>query len=415
MRRTPSGIALFLFILLIMLIEYYSFSAFKSLISTLNLPARKLLLGIYIAVSIMVLIGFLLFQQLHIESWRPILRNTYLIIVFGALLGKLLTATVMGFNDFIGFIVALIRNLTKGEPINSISEIYTRSEFVSAVASGIGLLGFFTILGGARNKYNYKVHREDLSLDTVPHGLRGLRIVQLSDIHSGSFDSVERVARGVEMVNDLKPDLILFTGDLVNSESDEILPYMDVFRRLRAKYGIYSILGNHDYGDYHQWPSPETKQENFDRLLLHQKELGWKLLRNEVATIDINGDKLSLIGVENWSASSRFPKYGDLKSTYALAPQDSWKILMSHDPSHWDSQVHEYPDIHLTLSGHTHGMQLGIEIGNIRWSPSQYIYKQWAGLYRRDSQLIYVNRGFGFLGYPGRVGILPEITLITLV
>ncbi len=414
MRRTPSGIALLLFIVFMLIVEYYSFTAFKSLLSTLNIPMRKLLMVIYIIVSVLVLTGFLLFQQLNIESWKPLWRNTYLIIVFGALLGKLLTAVVMGFNDFVGFIVALIRNLTKGEPITSISEIYTRSEFVSSLASAIGLFGFLMIIGGSRNKYNYKVHRVDLNFDRLPKALKGLRIIQLSDIHSGSFDNIERVKEGVQMVNDLKPDLILFTGDLVNSESDEILPYLETFGELQAKYGVYSILGNHDYGDYHQWSSKEAKEKNFQDLLQFQSKMGWKLLLNEVGVLDINGAKLSLLGVENWSASSRFPKYGDLKATYAQAPQDSFKILMSHDPSHWDAQAHEYEDIPLTLSGHTHGMQLGVEIGNIRWSPSQYIYKQWAGLYSRGSQKLYVNRGFGFLGYPGRVGILPEITLITL-
>ncbi len=415
MRRTPSGIALFLSILIILLIEYYSLTALRALISSLNLPVRRLLMGIYIVLSILVLVSFLFFQQLEIESWRPLPRNSFLILVFGTLLGKLFTAIIMGFNDFVGFIVAIIRNLTKGESINSISEIYTRSEFISAVASAVGILSFLTILSGTRNKYNYKIHREDLKFNSLPEGLRGLKIVQISDIHSGSFDSHDQVSKGVSMINELNPDLILFTGDLVNSESSEIVPYMDIFGQLRAKYGVYSILGNHDYGDYHKWPSQDVKQANFEKLLEYQSQMGWKLLRNQTEHIEIGGATLALLGVENWSASSRFPKYGDLSSTYSQARPDSFKILMSHDPSHWDAQVHQYTDIPLTLSGHTHGMQLGVEIGNIKWSPAQYLYKQWAGLYTKDTQSIYVNRGFGFLGYPGRVGILPEITLINLI
>ncbi len=415
MRRTPSGIALFLFLILIVIIEYYSFTALRSLISGLSLPVRRVIMTLYGVLSALVLISFLFFQQLDIEGWRPLFRNTFLILVFGTLLGKLITAVIMGFNDIVGFIVALIRSLTKAEPIGNISEIYTRSEFVASVASALGIFGFLTILSGARNKYNYKVHTENLKFEELPSGLKGLKIVQISDIHSGSFDSHEQVAKGVQIINELKPDLVLFTGDLVNSESSEIVPYMDIFGGIKASYGVYSILGNHDYGDYHSWPSEEVKKENFEKLLEYQAQMGWKMLCNEVAHIQIKDCTLALLGVENWSASSSFPKYGDLKGTYAQAKPEAFKILMSHDPSHWDAQVHSYADIHLTLSGHTHGMQLGVEIGRFRWSPAQYVYKQWAGLYKKTKQMLYVNRGYGFLGYPGRVGILPEITVINLV
>lgn len=414
MNRTPRGIMIIIVILIFLILEYYSFIAFRHLLNYLNLPYKKFFIGVFFVVTAAVILSFIFFAQLDLESWSRARRNAFLIVVFGTVLSMLITSFFMLINDVVGFIVALIQKLSNGGSIKNIGEIYTRSEFLSALASAAGLLGLVTIVGGTRNKYNYKVREFDLKFEDLPEGLRGLKIIQLSDIHSGSFDNHERVQKGIDIVNKLKPDLILFTGDLVNNESSEVVPYMDIFSQLNAKYGVYSILGNHDYGDYHSWPSPEAKAANFEELLAHQKEMGWVLLRNEVAVVNIDDAQLALIGVENWSHSRNFPKYGDLQGTHAKAPKDAFKILMSHDPSHWDAQVHNFPDIPLTLSGHTHGMQLGIEIPGFRWSPSQYIYKQWAGLYSRGKQKIYVNRGFGFLGYPGRVGILPEITVINL-
>jgi predicted MPP superfamily phosphohydrolase len=214
-----------------------------------------------------------------------------------------------------------------------------------------------------------------------------------------------------------KPDLILFTGDLVNNKSEEIVPYIDVFKTLNAPLGVYSVLGNHDYGDYVSWPSDEAKKQNLDRLKQHHADMGWRLLMNEHVILERHNQKLALIGIENWGARG-FTKYGDMKKAVAGLEDSNIpvKILLSHDPSHWDAQVRkDYPDIALTLSGHTHGMQFGIEIPGFKWSPVQYLYKQWAGLYQENGQFLYVNRGFGFLGYQGRLGILPEITLIELV
>jgi len=220
----------------------------------------------------------------------------------------------------------------------------------------------------------------------------------------------------VEKILEEKPDLVLFTGDLVNDMASEMKNYMDVFSRLNAPMGVFSTLGNHDYGDYVQWPSMEAKKENLERLKNVHGELGWRLLMNEYVELTRGDEKIALLGIENWSAKARFPKYGDLKKAYEGSSSYPFKILMSHDPSHWDAQVRPlYPDIDLMLSGHTHGMQFGVEIPGFRWSPVQYIYKQWAGLYEEGNQKLYVNRGYGFLGYPGRVGILPEITVLELV
>jgi predicted MPP superfamily phosphohydrolase len=248
----------------------------------------------------------------------------------------------------------------------------------------------------------------------LPKAFDGIRIAQLSDIHTGSFHNKQAVKNGVDLLIDEKPDMVFFTGDLVNNETKEVRDYIDVFSKVKAPLGVFSSTGNHDYGDYRNWSSPSAKQKNFEDLKKAHKNMGWDLLLNENRALRVDGDEISIIGVENWGAG-RFSKYGDLKRAYEGAEETPFKILLSHDPSHWDAQIRkEFKDIDLTLSGHTHGFQFGVEIGNLKWSPSQYIYKQWAGLYSEEDQYIYVNRGFGYIGYPGRIGILPEITILEL-
>jgi len=243
-----------------------------------------------------------------------------------------------------------------------------------------------------------------------------LKVVHISDIHSGSFTDKAAVIKGVKKIMNEKPDLILFTGDLVNNTADEMNDYMDVFNQLNAPMGVYSTLGNHDYGDYVAWDSKDEKIANLERLKQVHAKLGWRLLMNEHVAFERNGEKIALLGVENWSSKARFPKYGDLQKAHTGSEQYPFKILMSHDPSHWKGEVLEkYPDIDLMLAGHTHGMQFGVEIPGFKWSPVQYVYKEWDGLYENEKQKLYVNPGFGFIGYPGRVGILPEITLLEFV
>ena len=270
--------------------------------------------------------------------------------------------------------------------------------------------------GILRNQYRYKLHRQSLAVPDLPAGLNGLRIIQLSDIHAGSFTFKDPIRNGIQMINDLDADLVLFTGDIVNIVADEMEPYMDLFSEIRGKYGVFSVLGNHDYGDYKAWTTAEEKDANFQKLIEVHKRLGWDLLLNEHRLLNIGDEQLAIIGVENTSALPRFRSYGDLTQAYDGTQNAGMRILLSHDPSHWDAEVvKSFKDIALTLSGHTHGFQFGIEIpGWIKWSPSKYVYKQWAGLYTQQKQHLYVNRGFGTLGYPGRVGILPEITLLEL-
>jgi predicted MPP superfamily phosphohydrolase len=292
----------------------------------------------------------------------------------------------------------------------------TRSVFLSWVGLVVGGGLFGSLIWGFGNKYRYQVKRFKLRFANLPASFRGLKIVHLSDIHCGSFTDKNAVIRGVQKVLNEKPDLVLFTGDLVNNVADEMEEYMDVFDKIHAPMGVYSTLGNHDYGDYHQWESPTEKKANLAKMKEVHKQLGWKLLINEHVVLEKGGETMALIGIENWSAKARFPKYGDLKKAYAGCEAHPFKILMSHDPSHWKAEVcTHYGSIDLMLSGHTHGMQFGVEIPGFKWSPVQYIYKEWAGLYQQGSQKLYVNRGYGFIGYPGRVGILPEITVLELV
>jgi len=263
-----------------------------------------------------------------------------------------------------------------------------------------------------RGAYKYRVHKVKIDSPNLPESFNGFKIVQISDMHTGSFMSTSPIATAFEIISQQKADLILFTGDLVNNVATETDGFIDEYKKLKAPHGVYSVLGNHDYGDYVQWESQTAKYENLEALKKVQADAGWKLLMNEHVALEKNGEKIALLGIENWGGGNYFHKYGKMDLAYKGTEEYKFKILMSHDPSHWDKQVRkEYPDIDLTLSGHTHGMQFGIEIPGFKWSPVQYLYKQWAGLYKQDNQYLYVNRGLGFLGYPGRPGIWPEITV----
>jgi hypothetical protein len=292
----------------------------------------------------------------------------------------------------------------------------TRSSFLAKAALATAAIPVFSLIYGVVvNAYNYQFRKVTIKFPNLPDAFDGFRFIQLSDIHSGSFTRSEPLVHAVEAINKMDADIILFTGDLVNNVAEEMVPYKEIFSKLRAKHGVLSTTGNHDYGDYSHWDSPEEKKANFKRFMDTHKEMGWDLLMNENRILERNGQKIAVIGIENWGHALHFPKYGKLDIAYKGTENIPFKILMSHDPSHWDAEVRpKYPDIDLALAGHTHGFQFGIENKYIKWSPSEWVYKQWAGLYQEGKQYIYVNRGFGFLGYPGRVGILPEITEITL-
>ena len=291
-----------------------------------------------------------------------------------------------------------------------------RRRFLSLIAMGIAALPFGALLYGMyRGKYNFKVLKYEMAFDDLPDAFDGYQITQISDVHSGSFDNRKKIAYAIDLINEQQSDSILFTGDMVNNKASEMEPWKELFSKLEAKDGMYSILGNHDYGDYIGWTTDELKAENLESLKRIQKEIGFDLLLNESRYLKKGNDQIALVGVENWGRGG-FKKAGDLKKAASAIHKDDFKILLSHDPSHWeDVVIHDDYHYHLTLSGHTHGMQFGIEIpGWFKWSPVKWRYKYWAGIYEEMGQFINVNRGFGFLGYPGRVGIWPEITVITL-
>ncbi|MBL4585907.1 MAG: metallophosphoesterase [Flavobacteriales bacterium] len=294
--------------------------------------------------------------------------------------------------------------------------LQSRRMFVSQVGLMVAAIPFTALLYGmAKTAFDFTVRKKTIHFADLPPAFDGLKVLQISDMHSGSFASPSYITKAIDKILEQKADIIFFTGDLVNNEASEAEPFLNELSRLKAPLGVFSILGNHDYGDYGPWPSEKAKVENLQRLKDLQKDAGWNLLLNSNHTINKNNEELAIVGVENWGASRHFPKYGDLDKAVSGVENVPFKILLSHDPSHWDAQIKQHPqEFQLTLSGHTHGFQFGIEIPGFKWSPVQYIYKQWAGLYKDGGQHIYVNRGLGFLGYMGRVGISPEITVLEL-
>jgi predicted MPP superfamily phosphohydrolase len=290
-----------------------------------------------------------------------------------------------------------------------------RSEFLAKTALIASAIPFGTMAYGViSGAHDYRVKRVTVKLPNLPKAFDGIKIGHVSDIHSGSFFNKTAVKGGVEMLLKEKPDLIFFTGDLVNNESSEVKDYINIFDKFKAPLGVFSVTGNHDYGDYHRWASPEAKRQNLKDLIEAHRLMDFNLLMNKNHIITLGGEKLAILGNENWGAG-RFSKYGNLDQAYRGSEEAPVKLLLSHDPSHWDAQVRQqHPDIDIMFSGHTHGFQFGIEIGNFKWSPSQYAYKQWAGLYQEGKQYLYVNRGFGYLGYPGRIGMPPELTIMEL-
>ena len=405
----------YIFTLVLVTLHFYVWSAIKPQCKKLSTSLR-IILGFVFWFPVMLLFvgGFGLVIE-PLDSWSPFLRIYFIGIIFTFIVSLILPVIFIFFADVIRFFQASVLFLSSKKKRNAKNAI-SRKKFLvnTGLAMGgvvLGSMGF----GMLHGSYHFKTFRELLSFKNLPAALNGFRIVQISDFHLGIWVSKDPLIRAVEQINALKPDIIFFTGDLVNNITEEAFPFFEELGELKAKYGIYSILGNHDYGKYHHWESEEEEQENFEQLLAFYENLDWKLLRNEHVVLHLDEADLVIAGVENWSSNPRFPRLGDLKKAMLGVPEGSVKILLSHDPSHWDAEVLEYHQpIDLTLSGHTHGFQVGIETPYFRWSPAQYLYKHWAGLYVQDERYLYVNRGIGAIGFPGRIGIRPEITLIEL-
>ena len=414
-----NGLTWWIIAAIMLLLDVYVFQAVKN-VSQYSSPLTKTIIqSVYWGFTVLALVSLISLPYIQALQTNKIFRNYVFAIFIGLFLAKLIGSTIFLLDDIRRLFTLIIKQFTAPKAVmpapNAIDNGIPRSTFLSWMGIGLGSSLMGTLLYGFSNKYNYKIKRISLAFPNLPKAFKGLRIVHISDIHSGSLNDKAAVNHGVDMILKEKADMILFTGDLVNDRHEEMLEYKDIFSRLNAPMGVYSTLGNHDYGDYASWESEVAKKQNLENLKLLEKNMGWRLLMNEHIIFDRGGDKIALLGIENFGAKGRFPKYGRMQDAYPGTENIPFKILMSHDPSHWDYQVKkEYKDIDLMLSGHTHGMKFGIENPYFRWSPVQWMYKQWAGLYEDGNQKLYVNRGFGFIGYPGRVGIMPEITVITL-
>jgi uncharacterized protein len=409
---------------ILLLLDIYVYQALK--VVTGDSPRwRAIIFGAYWTVSIVTLVTLILLPLTDFSNWPKSARLYTFAIIIALFFSKLLASIFLVVDDLRRGATWLVTKLfsNPGIDVSQNEQGITRSVFLSWLGLGVGSALLGTLLVGFANKYRYQVRKVKLAYKNLPSNFRGLKILHISDIHSGSFMDKKAVEAGVQKILKQQADIILFTGDIVNDHAHEMDDYIDIFKKLSAPMGVYSTLGNHDYGEY-DLPQGLTYEErrtvvagNVEKLKKVHSQLGWRLLMNEHVKLDRDGHKIALIGIENWGGKGNFPKYGKMTEAYPGTEEIPFKILMSHDPSHWEGEVRgKYPDIDLMLSGHTHGMQFGVEIPGFRWSPVQYMYKQWAGLYEDEEQKqkLYVNRGFGFIGYPGRVGILPEITVIEL-
>jgi len=390
-----------------LLLDFYFFQSLRSVTQSLPLLTKQTIHWVYwlFDIALILTILFLIFVD------SKFLSPKYIFILVGLVLLSLIP-------KLLAFPFLLLEDVSRlGEYAIHLKEHASypdRRKFIGQFILGISSLPFLAIIYGmAKGKYQYKIHRHTLFFKDLPPAFDGFTMTQLSDIHCGSFTDHEAVKQGIDLANAQKSDLMVFTGDLVNNEATELDEWQSLFTHLTAPYGVFSILGNHDYGDYTQWPSNEAKAANLERLKTMQKEMGFHLLLDEHVKLEKDGQYINLVGVQNWGKN--FAQYGDLAKAMATVAPHTFTVLLSHDPSHWDAQIRAYHmPIQLTLSGHTHGMQFGVEIPWLRWSMVQYFYKQWAGLYKKGQQYLNVNRGFGFIGFSGRVGIWPEITVITL-
>jgi len=407
---------LIIFFLIVSVVEIYFLQAVKTFVRDFTGSSKNITLYTAYAMAGITFVIGLVAMFYPPPNWNTFFRFIMAITLI-LFVCKLIGCQFLIIDDIIRFfrwIIGLFRKKAEvaGEEVYKID----RLKFLSQLAvtfTVIPAVGF--IYGMVKGAYKYKVHNVKVPSSKIPAAFNGFKIVQVSDIHTGSFMDNTALHKAFDIVMQQGADLILFTGDLVNNKTEETKGFEEVYSKLKAPYGVYSVLGNHDYGDYVQWDSVEAKRKNLEELMQVHANAGWKLMMNEHVALEKSGEQIALLGIENWGGNMHFPKYGRMEDAHRGTEKYPFKILMSHDPSHWEKQVQtEYPDVDLTLSGHTHGMQFGIEIPGFKWSPVKYFYKQWAGLYKSGEQFLYVNRGLGFLGYPGRLGIWPEITVIEL-
>ena len=406
----------------LLVIDLYVFNGVKFLIRNLqpvNIKIISVSYWVLTALCFAIIIGGIIIDW---HDWPKALRTYSFAFIFVTYFSKLFFIFFLLIDDILRIFKWIVNYFSSGptgkpEQTTAISNKgITRTDFLVRLGVIVAALPFSALIFGMiRGKYEYQIRKVKLKLAALPESFIGFKIVQISDIHTGSFMETWPVEKAVKMINEINPDVIFFTGDLVNDLHKEVLPYKDILSQMKAEHGVFSILGNHDYGDYYQWESREAKTHNLQQLVNTHREMGWDILLDEHRHIEKNGERISVIGVQNWSARMNFARYGNLQKALHGIELSPVNILLSHDPSHWKAEVAgKIKEIDLTLSGHTHGFQFGVEIPGFKWSPVQYIYKEWADLYSEKKQHLYVNRGLGFLGYPGRVGILPEITVFEL-
>ena len=401
-----TAISLIILFVIIVLLEVYAFQAIKTITKSKVIRYSWL----FVSIAVYANFAYVALTYDRTQGQTPQFQMA-MGILLTVLIPKLVLLIFMFGEDIYRWILKLISAVTSGNT----TPLAGRRKFISQISLGLAAIPFVSFIYGiVQGKYNYKVLKYQLTFKDLPEAFDGFTITQISDIHSGSFTNKEKIQYGVDLINEQKSDIMLFTGDIVNNKADEMDNWIAVFDKLEAKEGKYSILGNHDYGDYMDWDNPQDKIDNFQKVKDIHEKIGFDLLLDEHRYLEKDGQKIALLGVENWGKG--FNKAGDLKRAAIGVEKEDFKILMSHDPSHWDEKVKKDPfNYQLTLSGHTHGLQMGIEIpGWFKWSPSKYAYKQWAGLYEEAGRVINVNRGFGYHAFPGRVGIWPEITVIEL-
>lgn len=399
------GAGLFIF-------DQYLFHGFIAAFKNKRIVGHKLFRIAYTLFSLTIITGTICSIYLNLPVG---VRAAFLMVFFVLMIMKVTFLPFVVIDDIRRF--ATTRKPKPQPETKSAPNTMPRSEFLmkaGLITGAVPLAGIGAgIFAGA---YDYHVIKQNLYLPNLPKAFDGMTIGQISDIHSGSFYNKKAVLGGVEMLLGQKPDVVFFTGDLVNERTNEVYGYQDIFKKVKAPLGVFSILGNHDYGDYYkQWPSLADKKKNLDDLIVTHKNMGWDLLLNENRRLKIGNEEIGILGCQNWGELTRFPKYGKMEPTLKGTEELPVRLLLSHDPSHWRAQIlPHYPQIDMMFSGHTHGMQFGVRAEHFQWSPVEYVYKEWAGLYREGQQQLYVNVGYGFLGFPGRVGILPEITIFTL-
>jgi predicted MPP superfamily phosphohydrolase len=419
----PKTAERFPFMVFLLVVDIYLWMSLRKKIEVFALPYKIILSFLYwvplVAFVFLTTISSIKNVNLAYPPLIAYILGFTIVIYFS----KLITVIFFLLADLYRVIIFIARHARAkqtGKPVHEGTSAISRGKFLRTMGLATGGL-FFSgmVIGMVKWAHDFRVRHVSLNFEKLPWSFQGLRIVQISDLHLGSWASTGPMEDAASIINDLDPDLVLFTGDLVNYSTNEAFRFKEVLESIKARHGVYAILGNHDYGDYVNWSIEKDKEDNMTALYDFFGEIGWKLLRNNNEIIDINGEHLAVIGVENWSSNTRFRSQGDLLKALEGTGDIPVKILMSHDPSHWEKEVSlKFRDIDLTLSGHTHGFQFGVELKHFRWSFAQYVYKYWAGLYQSElpgkPQYLYVNRGLGMIGYPGRVGILPEITLITL-